>query len=246
MGGFLKGPLLFLLLLFFLSPGCGRKGPPVPPEEARPEAPKDLRLLPRPLFVELRFKVPLEDVRGVPLKKIKAFEVERVCRPAEGPGPEIRTREKIPFGDSPSRLEEFLWRERRLRSGWCCRFRVRAVKGWRSRSDWTPPQALCWHTPPRTPEDFSVKVLVPHTVYLSWRPVKKDLQDFPLEHLVLYRVRRREGEGPSQVFPPIRETSLFDTSARAGKTYCYRVEPLLSYYGTLIPGFATPEICVTP
>jgi len=238
--------VFFLVVLSLTLTWCGHKGPPVPPEEARPEAPKDLRLIPHPLFVEMRFRPPVEDIRGEVLKKIKSFEVERVCWPVEGRGPEIQEFRKIPFGRSPSRLKEFVWRERDLRSGWCCRWRVRAIKGWRSESSWTSPQALCWHTPPRTPEDFTVKVLLPHTVYLSWKPVRRDLQDFPLRYPVFYRIKRRERIGPPQAFPLIHETAFFDTSAQAGRTYCYSVEPLLSYYGTLVPGFSTPEICIRP
>ncbi len=224
---------------------CGRKGPPVPPEAARPEPPSDFRIVLHPLFAELSVEVPVEDIRGQSLKKIKAFEIEKVARPPEDRGPELRKILRVPFGRSPAETPRFYYRDRNLRPGWCYTYRLRAIKGFRSRSDWTPPRRFCWSIPPKTPENLEVRVLIPHTVFLSWSPVSEDLHGFPLQAPVLYRVRRRSLTEET-AFPPFPETSFFDTSARRGERYCYTVEPLLSYYDTLIPGFKTPEVCLTP
>ncbi len=224
---------------------CGRKAPPVPPEAARPEPPSDFRIVLHPLFAELSLAVPVEDIRGQSLQKIKAFEIEKVARRPYDRGPELKKLLRISFGRSPAQTSRFYYRDRDLRPGWCYLYRVRAVKGFRSRSDWTPPRRFCWSTPPQTPENLEARRLIPHTVFLSWSPVTEDLNGFSLRAPVLYRVWRRSLAG-EMVFPPLAETSFFDTSVRAGEKYCYSVEPLLSYYDTLIPGFKTPEVCVTP
>ncbi|MBX6422565.1 lipoprotein [Thermosulfurimonas sp. F29] len=233
------------LLILIILVSCGRKGPPLPPEAVRPEVPRDFRLTLHPLFAELSVRVPVEDIRGEALRRIKAFEIERVMRRPGGEGPELRKVLRVPFGGSPARSPRFYWRDRDLHPGWCYRYRVRAVKGWRSVSPWTPARKFCWSTPPRTPEGFEVHRILPHTVFLSWWPSRTDLHGLPLPGPVLYRIRRRSA-GEEITFPPLRATSFFDSSARAGTRYCYSVEPLLSYYGTLVPGFRTPEICIIP
>ncbi len=236
--------IVILFACLFLT-GCGRKAPPVPPEAARPRPPSAFRVILHPFFVELTVRVPVEDIRGYDLRRIKAFEISRSARPAGRPGPELHRTFRVPFGKSPAQQPLFTYRDRDLRPGWCYTYRMRAIKGFRSVSAWTPSRGFCWTTPPRPPENLTARRLFPHTVFLSWNPVTLDLHRFPLHGRVLYRVRRRTPAGET-TFPPVPEASFYDTSARAGIRTCYSVEPLLSYYGTLVPGPQSPEVCLIP
>ncbi|OAQ21032.1 lipoprotein [Thermosulfurimonas dismutans] len=237
---------LFVLFLFISGvTGCGKKGPPLPPEAVRPEPPKDFRIRLEPFFAELSFKIPVENIRGQALSRIKAFRIEKRRYPAENPRLTMVQTLKIPFRGKLSEEERFYYRDRNLRPGFCYEYRVSAIKGFRSESDWTPPQKFCWFTPPKTPEGFEIKTLPLHQVFLTWKPVTRDLNDFALPGKPLYRIYRRSSR-ETRVFPPIPDNAFYDLSVQAGETYCYSVEPLLPYYGTLIPGFRTPEICARP
>jgi len=234
-----------ILIGLSLLGGCGKKRPPLPPEAVRPEPPKYFQIQLKPFFAELSFKIPVENIRGQALSHIKAFRIEKKRYPVKNPAIVITQTFKVPFRGKLAEQERFFYRDRDLRPGFCYQYRVSAIKGFRSVSDWTPPQRFCWTTPPKTPENFQVKTLIPHQVFLSWDPVTSDLNGFPLPRKPLYRIYRRSLK-ETHLFPPIPDTAFYDQTAKRGQTYCYSVEPLLPYYGTLIPGFKTPEICVTP
>ena len=237
--------LLSLFLLIFGIIGCGKKAPPRPPEEVRPEVPRDFRIQLRPLFAELSFKIPREDVRGRALSGLKGFRIEKRRYPVNRPRLTMVQVLSIPFKGRLEEQERFYYRDRNLRPGFCYQYRVSAIKGFRSRSDWTAPRRFCWTTPPKTPEGFEVKSFLFSQVFLTWKPVTRDLNDFPLPGPPRYRIYRRSPK-ETKVFPPISDHSFYDPSVRTGETYCYSVEPLLPYYGTIVPGFKTPEICVRP
>ncbi len=217
----------------------------MPPEAVRPERPQDLTLKLHPHFVELSFSLPLENVRGEALKGLKAILLEkRRYRPSD-PALGWTKVLKLPFKGDLASERRFFWRDRELRPGFCYRYRVAVLKGFRSQSDWSEAQSFCWTVPPKPPEDFQVKVLVPHQVFLYWKPVTRNLWGEPLPVAPLYRLWRRSLKGETS-FPPIADTSFYDETVIPGESYCYAVEALLPYYGTLVPSFKTPEFCVKP
>ncbi len=234
--------LLFLSLIFL--PACGKKGPPVPPEAARPEPPRKLQLRLHPLFAEISFKIPLEDIRGEALKDLKAFRIEKRQVPAGRSAPVMIRHLDLPFKGNLSETERFSYRDRHLRAGFCYTYRIAAIKGFRSVSDWSSSISFCWTTPPRSPEELEARRLLPKGVFLSWKPVTRDIRGSPLRR-VLYVVHRRSPEG-SRKFPLITDTAFYDAEALPQKTYCYAVEPFIPYYGTLVPGFRSPEVCLKP
>lgn len=68
-------PILLIILLF--AAGCGRKGPPKPPEEIAPQAVRFLEVQPSERGVKLRFQAPLKTVGGDEIIGLKLFTIGR-------------------------------------------------------------------------------------------------------------------------------------------------------------------------
>jgi len=239
-----KAGAVFLLIVVLTS-SCGKKGPPLPPEEVRPKKPRNLTLKLHPQFAELSFKIPLENIKGEALSRIKAVWIEKQSYYPQNPSLRWTRIIKEPFKGDLSKEERFYWRDRGLKPGFCYQYRVAVVKGFRSRSDWSQSLNFCWTTPPQTPTGFEVRRLLPYQVFLSWDPVVTDQLGNALNRPPLYRVYRRCLARMLR-FPLLEDTAFYDTTVPVGETCCYSVEPLLPYYGTLVPGFKTPEVCVKP
>ncbi|NLF24630.1 MAG: hypothetical protein GX589_03115 [Deltaproteobacteria bacterium] len=64
-----------IFLVTFL--GCGRYGPPLPPEEFSPRAVQDLKVVPGLQGVDFAWSAPSSDRRGKELKEIEGYRVYR-------------------------------------------------------------------------------------------------------------------------------------------------------------------------
>ena len=240
--------LLLLLGVILLLVACGKKTNPKPPHEVRPKPPKKVQVKLHPWGAELSFKIPRRKVNGRPLDKLKEFKVLRFGETLEGPKAKFRQEIDIPLSEEDFEKRKYIvYEDRQLRSGVRYFYRIWAIKGWRCVSDPVDSPAFAWHTPPKAPVGFSAQG-GDAEVRLKWEPVSEFLDETPVEEEALrYRLYRRLLEGSYKMLPElIEETSYVDRDVENEKTYCYRVSGVFEYYGTLIEGPKSYEVCATP
>ena len=241
----LKG--LFFLGMCFLLLSCGKKTNPKPPYKVRPEAPRKVKVTLYPWGAELSFKIPRRKIDGRPLDKLKGFRILRLGETLEGP--KAKFRQEISLSLSKREFENLkylVYKDSNLRSGVRYFYRIWAVKGWRCVSDPKDSPAFSWHTPPKAPVDLSAQG-EDQEILLKWAPVKQFLDETPVQKGLSYKLYRRLLEGDYKALPElIPQNKYVDRGVENEKTYCYRVAAVFDYFGTLIEGPKSYEVCATP
>ncbi|WP_456434176.1 fibronectin type III domain-containing protein [Thermosulfuriphilus sp.] len=239
--------LLGLILVVILLPlwGCGRKTPPLAPEEVAPRPVTKLRY---ELFLEgvrLRWKAPRRTLAGTPIGHLKGFEI---LKTEELLDKELTRSFKIfvPADKDLGQKPYVSYEDRKLRSGSRYLYRVRAVRGFRSLGAYSAPVSFSWHSPPQSPRHFAVEAW-DRKVYLFWQPPLNYLDGKPIDMPLRYRLWR--GPAPRALRPLpvlVKETAFFDSQLENGQTYCYQVAALIQFEGTWIEGAPSIVKCAIP
>ncbi len=237
----------FLLVGLLLS--CGKKTEPKPPPAVRPRPPQKVTVSLHFWGAELSFKIPRRKIDGRPLDGLKGFEIIRLGETIQGPKTRYRRRIEISLSrEEFERLRYFVYHDRSLRSGVRYRYLIRAIRGWRCVSDPAYSPSFAWHTPPRAPRNLQAKA-GDHQIHLKWSPVRTFLDGTEITDgdLLRYRIYRRLRQGAFTVLPVlIKEAEYLDREVQNEITYCYRISGLYHYFGSLIEGPKSPEVCATP
>ncbi len=234
--------VIFCMLVTLLT-ACGRRVPPLPPEAVRPMPPQDLRLSLGPKGATVCFKLPRLKIDGHPLPGLKGVRVKRVCK-----GQDLRKGPcaKTFFLRLPAKSWQtgrFCFTDKDLPQGREIHYIIQVVRGWRCASDPVASPSFVWHVPPAAP----VRLVArggDAKVCLRWPPVKEFLDGTPLSPQALfYRIYRFQGDRVVLLPKRVKNTHFCDEGLANQKTYCYRVQAVFSYQGTLLPGPKSPKAC---
>ncbi|NTV13641.1 MAG: fibronectin type III domain-containing protein [Desulfobulbaceae bacterium] len=219
--GLLVGPLLL--------GGCGKKTPAVPPESAVPAPVADLRGELDPEGVTLQWSWPRKTEKGISLRRIDEFIVERAEDQADAFCADCplryRTIASLPGGVLPEQPEAagLSYRDQNLQPGYHYAYRVRSSLGWRVVSAPAPAVGLFWQVPLTPPTELSVGE-GEREVVLSWRPPERDRDGQAVSAPLLYQVQRSEaGQSFRLVGGDLRTPFFRDQGVRSGVNYQYRV-----------------------
>ena len=248
---YLKGLFIVVFVSCVLLTSCGSKAPPVPPGTIRPKAIKNLSYRVIPEGIELSWSVPVKNIDGTPLAKIKGFQLLKAEVPAKGAclgcPPPFGRPINIPFEARPEKTRKMAYEDRTLRSGMRYTYRVRTVKGWLNVSDPSNQVSLAWHVPPSQPLEFTAQPSK-DGIYLSWQAPVKWVDGRPIDRKLLFRIYKgRVGVGRWKAVPGLVDSiGYFDLAVKRGIRYRYRVAAVFLYHGSEIEGACTHEKVAQP
>lgn len=134
--------------------GCGRRGPPTPPELRLPEPPRDPTLSAPGGVLTLSWSPPREDMGGRPLSSVSGYRIDRAeWPPGEGACETCPERfETVAELDNLMRRSRGLpptsWEDPRIVAGWIYRYRVRALDGRGRAGPPARPVTIAWQPLP--------------------------------------------------------------------------------------------------
>lgn len=220
---------LGLLAGVFLSVGCGKKTPPVPPESAVPAPVADLRGELDPEGITLLWSWPRKTEKGGRLRLVSEFTVQRAEYPAADFCADCpllyQPIATLPGGPLPERPETGIlsYRDQKLQPGYHYSYRIRSSLGWRVVSAPSAPVSLVWQVPLAPPAELTARS-GEREVSLSWLPPTVDRDGVAVAEPLLFQVQRREGDQPFRLVSGNLSTPAFtDQEIRSGVGYQYRV-----------------------
>lgn len=229
--------LLFLIFGLVLS-GCGRKAPPLPITQSVPKAPQ-LNIEATSLGFNLWINLPSETQGGYPLNKIKALIIEREELSERTPQkPKINYLKLKPRLHSAGRI--ILYSDTDLRPGYRYTYRLKIKKDFLVETPFLEEKMVYWTDPPGPVENIRGQITEEGAFLLSWNPPYLDQKGNPLRGSLYYRLERYQGE-ELETFE-IKE-ALFKDKPPGNIRVCYRIQPVLNYKGTSIPGLKSEPLC---
>jgi len=245
-------PVITLLLVSALMPGCGKKSALIPPQQLVPVAINDLRYFLDENGVSLKWTYPAEMESGHELRAIESFELLRAEIPVkdycEGCPVRFEKLVQIDGGLLPESGESrtAAYKEADMREGYRYLYKVRSRSGWWYSSRDSNIISFTWRSPPKVPGGLQIAP-DDSKLTLNWEPVKENIAGRALEQVPLYQVYRKRGDDEFVALgKPVQELKFIDTGLNNGMLYVYRVEALLAYGDTRQAGGASREISGIP
>ena len=229
--------LIFSALVLLLT-SCGYKTDLVPPQATVPARIKDLRYRLDETGVTLTWSYPTKTTKGAAIHEIRAFELFRAVIPEEDYCPDCPVRFGPPLEikgggvtvnkkSMPAKHHESL-----LRPNHRYFYKVRSLAEWRLTSQCSNIVSFRWNTPVDAPRDLTIKT-GDKAVILSWKNPKGLLDGSPVTEPMLFQVMRsRTGDDFRPTGEPTKETTFTDNTVENGKTYFYRIRPIIYSHNT--------------
>jgi len=238
--------LSFLIPLFILWAGCGKKGPPVSLDRIVPKAITDLEASVREERVILQWSLPQENMDGSKLVDLLGFKVLRGSFDGEeckGCPERLVPIAEVDLASGEGYLtkdDRVFWVDKGLRAGRTYGYRVLAFNRRGHFSQESNKVEVLWDIPPPPPKQLRA-VAGDGMVELEWAPV---------EEAVGYNLYRGVVEGDFPLHPlnpePIEDTHHRDTGVVNDRDYRYTVRSVSKAGKTLIEGSSSTRIIVTP
>lgn len=249
--------VIFAALVSILA-GCGIKTKPVAGKLLLP----DRVSAPSYVFTEdgvlkATFKPPIRDLRGMPLKDLAGFYVERsenALTPGFCPSCPVEYTERIEVKalppDEKGLVQEVNYQfEDRLETEHAYYYKIFAHDGYGGYDDERFQELTLFYGSPPRPPDFVRMEINDDIVFLTW-PIPDRLADgSPIDKILGYDLYRRANGGAWEklnMVRPIPSASFEDTLAKSSNSYEYKVRTVIDLRGTLIAGPASPIVSATP
>ena len=251
---------LILVALGAALGACGRKGPPVAPEQRIPRPVSDLDAVVHESGIEVRWTNP---TRRADNTRVRDLEVVRVFRLEDGgggeprpallergrvrgyteigtirlaaPAPSIREGDRVIFDD-----------RRGLTLGRRYTYTIVAADSQGRSSSPSPRLSVTFVAVPEPPRDL-VAEAGEREVRLRWIPPVRLTDGHPPTQPLGYEVLR--APGADAPLTPVRETAepqLTDRDLENERTYAYAVRAVRMLGGTRVVSAPTPRVLVTP
>ncbi|NIA08582.1 MAG: hypothetical protein GWP10_02110 [Nitrospiraceae bacterium] len=203
-----------------------------------------------PEGIRLSWSVPVKNIDGSPLAKIKGFQLLKAAVPAKGAclgcPPPFGRPINIPFEARPEKTRRMVYEDRTLSTGMRYTYRVCTVKGWLNVSDPSNQVSLAWHVPPSPPSEFMAQPSK-NGIYLSWQAPINWVDGSSIDKKLLFRIYKAKIKGNWRIIPGLVDsTGYFDIAVKKGIRYRYKVAAVLIYYGSEIEGLCTHERMAQP
>lgn len=225
---------ILLILVLFLFPACGKKGPLRMPEIVVPQAIKDLMAKAEGNAIIMNFSVPTKNTDGSPLNDLRGFKVLRSMRKLDE-GCENCPRKFIPLIDIeyqqpsaqlPTKGEKKEFRDTNLSYGTEYQYKLLSYNSHEDFSRESNVAKAFFDIPPSPPQGLKVDA-GDRRVNLSWKEVEILSDGSPSREPILYNCYRTE-EGKQFPFEPVNEkpvevTSYQDVELRNDQKYTFRI-----------------------
>ncbi|HHQ49167.1 MAG TPA: hypothetical protein ENK19_09845 [Acidobacteria bacterium] len=252
--------LIPVLAAAALAPGCGRKGPPLPPVVRVAERTRDLKVIQDGTEAVLRWSYPSMTRDGGPLPDLEAVEVLRASIPAaqepKGIGTRFRKLQIQLMNGRAKRialLEEsglaaatrgpdlvysddlLAWHEATKDQGpqviW---YAVRSICCGGRVSEYSNIVRLEPQLPPPPPTGLEAEA-GPDGIVLTWKPA---------DGLPVLIDRRTKGRAPVRLTPEPVKPPWKDHSARQGATWVYELRSVMTSAGTPVIGSEAATVTI--
>ncbi|BAU23542.1 hypothetical protein THC_1170 [Caldimicrobium thiodismutans] len=234
----MKNFFSFFFLITILLSGCGRKAPPLPISQSIPKAPQ-LNVEATPFGFNLWITLPSETQGGNPLNKITSLIIEREEFNENLPQkPKVKHFKLKPKLHSAGRL--ILYSDSDLKPGFRYTYRLKLKKDFLVETPFQEERVVYWTDPPGLIEDIKWQINEEGFLLLSWAPPLLDVKGNPLSGSIFYHVERYINENLETY--EVKE-AIFKDKVSTQIKVCYRIQPLLNFKGTLIPGPKSESIC---
>jgi predicted small lipoprotein YifL len=241
-----------LLALFMVTAlwGCGKKGPPLPPESNVPAAVTDLQAWPRDGRVFLGWTIPTRNIDGSKLEDLLGFKVFRMARSLiSAECPECPRNFKVVAEidiDYPRTAQveggRVLWADPTVKPQTEYTYLVRGYNFYKSPSPESNRVAVFWAQSLPAPEEVRVQS-GNQALEITWRSAPARGEAPSAAGFNLYR--RTEGErfGFRPLNPELlKEPRFVDGGLQNGKKYYYEVRAVRNFHGTLIESPASAVV----
>ncbi len=233
---FLKIFFLFLWGFFFQS--CGKKAPPIPIKESLPKE-VTFSISATPFGFDLLIELPSETKGNYPLTKIKTLIIEKKEINLENPKnikiKEIKLKPKL---HSAGRL--IVYSDSELKSGFQYSYRLKIKKDLFVETPFSEEKVVFWTTPPSVIKNLSIKIDEPDILTLNWDFPTYDLKGKPLREPSFFRIERYS-EDKIKNFEV--NQNFFRDKIEPSSKVCYRIQALINFRGTIIPGLKSEFFC---
>jgi hypothetical protein len=241
-----------MAFFLFVLPGCGRKGPPVPPRAVTPAAVEELRAEIEGNSIVLSWLRPSQNTDGTPLTDLREFRIHRAIvtpDPARvvQPAFSLLATVRVDQPDNAVVLENrYAFRDEGgsagLLAGATYRYRVEAVNR-RDRVGPSPTVSVDLSPKPPAPTGL-VAVPGDSIVELTWDAVR-GLP--PAQGYNVYRALQPGGHGGQPLNAGVVfETRFRDSTVRNGTTYYYVVRSVVGDRPPWRESDNSPEVAALP
>ncbi len=230
--------ILIIFIFLFLLSSCGKKAPPIPIEKSIPQQP-EITYEPTPFGINIWINLPEKTEGGYPLNKIKFIEIEKKEEPLRGDSKgkikKIKLKTKL---HSAGRY--LLFTDSELKPAHKYTYRIKLKKDFLVETPYYGEQTLYWTYPPSAVRNITLILSSSEELILKWDAPTENIQGGPLIAEPFYSVERIQN-GNLKYFN-VKET-YFKERVSSKERICYRVRPILDYFGTLIPGPYSEKLC---
>jgi hypothetical protein len=257
------------LALAALAAGCGKAGPPVPPEDRVPQPVADLRAIVQEGAVQLTWTNPRRRADNTRLGDLRVARVYRAEDVGAGePRPALLARRQIrgyreiatialasaaptePDGPAPGGAGVVVRVADRQDIVWGRRYTYVVVTE-DGQGHVSPPServSVTLLAPPEPPTGLTA-VAGEHEVRLTWSPPERFVDGAAVAEPLAYEVLRGPAPGePAEVVTPapIETTAMLDRGLESGRTYHYAVRAVRRQAGSLARGQPSARVAATP
>lgn len=243
--------LIFSALVLFLT-SCGYKTDLVPPQATVPARIKNLKYMLDETGVTLTWSYPTKTTKGSAIHEIRAFELFRAVIPEEDYCPDcpIRFGPFLEIKGGPVIVDKknvtAEYHESLLRPNHRYFYKVRSRAGWLLAGQNSNIVSFLWNTPVDAPLNLKIKT-GDKAVTLSWKKPAGLIDGSPVMNPIFFQVVRSQTDDNFRpIGEPTEGMTFTDHAVENGKTYFYRVRPIIKTHNTRAGGKLSKVVSGAP
>jgi len=240
--------LCLVLALILLAAACGKKLPPLAPDQVLPAPVREFRVSQEGDALVLSWLLPRVNLLGQPLTQVQGCRVYRAEITGVSPEAPCPTNFVL-YADidlaypqkGEVRGEALVFQDRELAPEHRYCYRVAAYDQGGYLGGWSPTLSHVWGRLPRAPRDLKVAP-GDKVVLLKWSPVTQLSNGSPVRDLTGYLIYRRSGDSAwIKLRPePLAQAVYQDVAVLNEVEYTYKVQAVRRLGGELLASLDSP------